>query len=325
MKLLKDPGSRTVKISFFVILLTVLVVTGCGGGGGTTSLSSVGNNSNPATGNAVASHVFVVVLENQNYKTVIGSASMPYLNSLALQGGLATNYFANVHPSLPDYLMMTVGSIVTTNDSFKGIVSDDNIVRQITNSGMTWKAYAQSLPSVGYLGADVYPYSHHHVPFTYFSDVQDSSAQQLNVVPLTQLTTDLASNSLPNYAMIVPDQRHNAHDCPTGLPTASACTPLERIAAADDFLKATVEPLLSNPTFQQSGLLIVTFDEAAGDKTNGGGKVATVLVGSHVRPGYQSTTFYQHQSLLRLSLEALGLKTFPGAAAKAPSMTEFFD
>jgi hypothetical protein len=44
-------------------------------------------------------HVFIVVEENQNYAAVVASPSMPYLNSLANQYGLAANYFANAHPS----------------------------------------------------------------------------------------------------------------------------------------------------------------------------------------------------------------------------------
>jgi len=44
-----------------------------------------------------------------------------------------------------------------------------------------------------------------------------------------------------------------------------------------------------------------------------------------VKPGYRSTTFYQQQSLLRLSLRALGVTTYPGAAASAPDMDEFFE
>src|SRR5271157_2416232 len=46
-------------------------------------------------------HVFVVVEENQNYDEVIGNTQdMPYLNSLASKYGVATNYYANTHPSL---------------------------------------------------------------------------------------------------------------------------------------------------------------------------------------------------------------------------------
>jgi Putative Ig domain len=49
-----------------------------------------------------------------------------------------------------------------------------------------------------------------------------------------------------------------------------------------------------------------------------------VAVGPKVHKGYSSTKFYQHQSTLRLSLEALGLTRWPNAAAQAPSMAEFF-
>jgi len=37
-----------------------------------------------------------------------------------------------------------------------------------------------------------------------------------------------------------------------------------------------------------------------------------------------STTLYQHQSTLRLILKGLGVTVFPGAAAMAPGMDEFF-
>jgi hypothetical protein len=43
-----------------------------------------------------------------------------------------------------------------------------------------------------------------------------------------------------------------------------------------------------------------------------------------VKAGYQSTTLYQHESTLRLMMEALGVTDLPGAAASAPDMAEFF-
>ena len=54
------------------------------------------------------------------------------------------------------------------------------------------------------------------------------------------------------------------------------------------------------------------------------GRIAWVVVSPKAKPGYQSTTLYQHQSTLRLTLEALGITQFPGAAAAAPAMSEFF-
>src|SRR5690348_3065954 len=43
--------------------------------------------------------VVLVVEENHGYSSVIGSGAMPYLNSLAAQNSLATQYYANTHPS----------------------------------------------------------------------------------------------------------------------------------------------------------------------------------------------------------------------------------
>jgi hypothetical protein len=46
---------------------------------------------------------------------------------------------------------------------------------------------------------------------------------------------------------------------------------------------------------------------------------------SKSKRAYQSTTLYQHQSTLRLTLKGLGVTVFPGAAATAPDMSEFFN
>ena len=72
-------------------------------------------------------------------------------------------------------------------------------------------------------------------------------------------------------------------------------------------------------------LLFSIVASACGDDTNGGGRVAWVAVGAHVKPGYQSTRLYQHASTLRLSLKALGVTAFPNGAATAPDMDEFFN
>src|SRR5579863_3427499 len=68
-------------------------------------------------------HVFVVVEENENYDDVVGNTQdMPYLNSLIREYGLATNYFANTHPSVNDYFILTAGhpgfSSLWTSDGF---------------------------------------------------------------------------------------------------------------------------------------------------------------------------------------------------------------
>jgi acid phosphatase len=322
--------------NFFFILIAVFLSvavfpsSGCGGGSTATPNSTVSPvpaptptpTPTPATSPVAHDRVFVVVLENEPYSAVVGNSSMPFLNGLARNFGLATNYFANAHPSLPNYFVLTVGQTEATTDDFTGTVSDDNVVRELTAAGKSWRCYAQSLPAVGYTGGDQVPYIKHHNPFAYFSDVLNSSAQANNIVPFSQFASDLQSDSLPNYSFIVPDNAHNAHDCPGG---AATCNNNDKLATADAWLSANIGPLVNSGSFQKSGLLVILFDESdVTDIASGGGHVATVIVSSKAKPGFQSTTFFQHQSTLRLTLKALGVSSFPGAAANAPDMDEFF-
>ena len=111
-----------------------------------------------ATSMPVVQHVAVVVLENANFTDANNTASMPYLNSLLTRGSLAANYFADAHPSMPNYMTLTTGTFETFDDSFSGVITDDNVVRELTAAGKSWKIYADGLPSVGYLGPDRLPY-----------------------------------------------------------------------------------------------------------------------------------------------------------------------
>src|SRR5437899_11508950 len=46
-------------------------------------------------------HVWIITEENHSYAEVIGRPSMPYYNSLASKYGLANQYYADRHSSLP--------------------------------------------------------------------------------------------------------------------------------------------------------------------------------------------------------------------------------
>jgi len=295
-----------------------IVVTNTDGSSGTlTSGFTYTSNS----GVPPSDHVFVVMEENHSFSSVIGSSSMPYLNSLASKYGLAANYFANTHPSIGNYFMLTTGQIITNDDSFSGTVTADNIVRELIAAGKPWKAYAESLPAAAYTGGDQYPYLKHHNPMAYFSDVV-GTPQAANIVPFSQFASDLAADQLPSFSFIVPNAQDDAHDCPAGM---STCADSDKLGAADRWLQANISPLLSSQSFQNNGLLVVAFDESIStDTSGGGGQVPVLVISPLARPGYSSPTFFQHQSTLRLICEALGLTTFPGAAASATPMAEFF-
>jgi phospholipase C len=321
-----------IELLLLVLLTCVAINFGCGGGTTTASFTPAnpttptngtgGTASTGSTGVPQLGHVFLVIEENHGFSSVIGNSAMPFLNQMAAKYGLATQYFAVAHPSLPNYFMLTTGQTITFDDSFSGTVTQDNVVRELVAAGKTWKAYAESLPSVGYTGGDVLPYVKHHNPVAYFSDVVNDPAQAANLVPFSMFAGDLAGGRLPNYSLIVPDLLDDAHDCPG---EAATCTDNQKLAAADAWLSANIGPLINSAQFQQDGLLIITFDEAEqSDITNGGGRVAMLVISPRAKPGFQSSTFYQHQSTLRLMLEALGVGGRPGASSSAQSAAEFF-
>jgi phosphatidylinositol-3-phosphatase len=292
----------------FAICSLAMAHLACGGG---TGVSSVPVQTPTPSGQPTFSHVVVLVEENHSYSEVMGNSSMPYFNSLASQYGLATQYFANAHPSLPNYMVLTTGLTETLDDNFAGTISDDNVVRELVKAGKTWKSYAESLPSPGYVGGDSSLYVRRHNPFTYLSDVQNDSSQAANIVPFTQFAADLANNALPQYSFIAPNVMDDAHD--------------GSLAQADAWLQTNIAPLLASSAFQSGGLLIITFDEGnPSDVMHGGGQVATLIISSTAKKGFQSQILYQHQSVLRLVLSGSGIETFPGTLATAPDMTEFF-
>jgi len=263
-----------------------------------------------------SNHIIVVMEENQSYATVVGNTSdWPSLNTLISNGALPTNYYANSHPSIGNYFMLTTGQLLTTDDNSTTVWNVDNLARRMLASGVSFKVYAEGIPQ-GYLGGNTGLYLIRHNPFAMLSDVADNPQVANQCIwPFTQFAADLASGTLPEFSFIVPNIDDDAHN---GTPQQ-----------ADAWLQTNVIAPLSNSSAFASGgdgILIVDFDEAASsDTVYGGGQVAPVLWGPNVKVGFTqtSTTLYQHQSMLRTVIEALRLSNPPGAAASAPSMSEF--
>ena len=268
--------------------------------------------------NVQVQHVFIVMEENHGWNSVVGNPQMPYLNSLMNNNSVAQGYFANTHPSIGNYFMLTTGQIITNNDGYMGTVTVDNVVRDLIAAGKTWKEYSESIPYQGYIGGDSGLYAERHNPCSYFSDVRGNQTQMNNLVDFSQLAVDIANHTLPNYGFIVPNLNDDAHN--------------GTLAQADTWLANNIPQLLNSPDFNTpgGGLLIITFDEAAtSDNQYGGGHIIWVAVGPDVRKQYPPVKskfpvqLYQHPSTLRFMMQLLGLTSYPGAAATAPDMTEF--
>jgi hypothetical protein len=284
-------------------------------------------------------HVFVVVEENQDFSCVIGNPSMAFLNGLAAKYAVATSYYANSHPSISNYFVLTTGQAI-----YKGRLGDtrtehvdvDNVVRELKLNGKTWRAYAEGVPGPGYMGGNIDSagYVKRHNPLAYF-EKDISRDERGNLAPFSQFSEDLAQNRLANYSFIVPNLFDDGHSIKgtNGRNQGSArCGDATALKQTDDWLKNIFSPLLASKVFEDSGILVITYDEASDDDESdgaghwGGGRVPTLLISSKVKPAYRSITHYHHESTLRLTLESLGLDEnhWPGGAKNAPSMAEFF-
>ena len=259
-----------------------------------------------------SSHVFVVMEQNHSNSSVIGNSAMPYLNSLASQYGPAVNYYGKTDSSIGNYFMVMTGQPITNDDNYMSTIGADNnnnMVRHLLSAAKTWKSYAEGLPSVGYTGGNIGGYVRAHNPFSYFSDVVNSSVQKQNLVPITELSADLQNGNLPNLSFIIPDIYDDGEN--------------GNLEQVDSWLKSHMAPLISSAAFKQDGILFIVFDESdASDKTSGGGHVLVVVVSPRAQGGYSDSTIYQPWSMLKDILTELGVSTYPGAAASAPSMAD---
>jgi hypothetical protein len=263
------------------------------------------------------SHVVVIVMENEEYASVIGNPSAPYLNSLAAQGALATNYYAVSHPSLPNYLALSGGSTFgVSSDCNPGSGCQGNgssIADQLQAAHISWKAYMENLPACP-AQSDAGKYAVRHDPFVYYpQDVQYCGSK---IVPATQLSADIASGQLPQFAWLTPNVCDDMHD---------SCS-RSQIAYGDSYLKGVVPQILN--ALGPDGAVFITFDEGTSDQGGGlagaaGGNVVMIAAGSAVRAGYRSSAQYDHYSLLATIESAWGLPRLNNAAS-APLMTDLF-
>ena len=245
---------------------------------------------------------------------------MPWFVSQARATGvIATNFSSPIENtgSLGAYLWLSSGATekqfgCNGNGCTKPI-TDDNIFRELDMRGMTWKVYAQSLPSSGYMGDGPYPYVKRHNPAVWYSSVLNNTTDKQRVVPFTEFQQDLKAGTLPEYSVIIPDLTHDVHD--------------GTLAQADAFLQQNIGPLLGSKYFRAGGdgLLFLTFDECGnGENGSCGSHIFSAIIGPSTRAGYLSNTAYSHSDMLHTIEDVLGLQPYFGGAASGRNMTDFF-
>ena len=95
---------------FLVLTIALLIFSTASAQVRTHSPDAAAGDSAAIQPDLQVNHVFIVMEENHSYSDVIGNPQMPYLNSLAKTYSVAQGYFANTHPSIGNYFMLTTGT-----------------------------------------------------------------------------------------------------------------------------------------------------------------------------------------------------------------------
>jgi hypothetical protein len=264
---------------------------------------------------ATYTHVVVIMEENLSYSKAIGNTNAPYLNMLASDCALATNFHNETHPSQPNYMAATSG--------YATGVGAHSSNASIYQQAATWNDLEESMASG--CGGTATHYKRGHDPAYWYMPI--ATACKSDDVPMA--ASDAGATSLPSAALtwITPNQCHN-HHWEKGCTEKSTSTAFTQ--AMDRWLSGTIQAIQATPDYKAGKTLnFVTFDEGQGGttgencadptSTDPSCHVVTIAVAAGVHH-VDDPTFYTHYSMLRSAEEALGITTYLGNAAAANDM-----
>jgi hypothetical protein len=240
-------------------------------------------------------HVVWILMENKDYSSVVGSGSAPYINHLARRYGVATDYSAISHPSLPNYIALTSGSdqgIADDSGPPSHRLNVPSIFSQLP--GGASRSLEQGMPSNCAKG-DSGEYAVRHNPETYYANLGRECTR--DDVPFGA-RPDLSAR----FTFVTPNLSNDMHD--------------GSIGDGDRFLQSYVPALMATPQYRSRNTVIfITWDENEGASGN---RVPSVVI-SPFTHGVRDATPYTHYSLLRTTEALLGLPLL-GHARSANSM-----
>ena len=254
------------------------------------------------------SHVYVIYFENKEYSSVVGSSSAPFINSLVAKYGLSTGFYAERHPSEPNYIALTSGGLQGTTDDGTYNLNVDNLFMQVERSGRTWASVQQGWPGgcftgtssaavvdgVGKAGA----YVRKHNPAISYTSISGNPAECAKITNMASFNPAGAS-----FQFITPNMINDMHD--------------GTVADGDNWLKAFLPKITGSSAFANS-VVFVTFDEGT-TNVNGGGHIMTIAITPGMTAGFKQSATYTHYSMLRTIEQAWGLPCL-GSAGSAATM-----
>src|ERR1700739_3332008 len=227
-------------------------------------------------------HVFIIMMENTGYNTLIGNPNAPFINFAAATTGLATNYFGVAHPSQPNYIAATSGALNGVVDDNDITIDVPNVVDQLEARGKTWKAYMQSYslcttPLDHACGNQLYERKHN--PLITDKDLQTNAAREGNIDGSNQWDTHVSA----------------------------------LIATGDTVLLDTVNAIMTSKSWTGNSVIFIMWDESDftgtgpsgfGDTSGccnanpGGGHVLTLVISRTQRFARSSGDAFNHYSMM---------------------------
>jgi phosphatidylinositol-3-phosphatase len=317
-------------------------------------------------------HIFVIVAENKSFESIMNHPNWtPVLHRLAAEYGMATQFYGEVHPSEGAYVAMLGGDTFGIHDDnpwycragsqARGCnnsreegyadhsVSARNLTDQLEEKGLTWKAYMEDVPadrlapywpsrSQPVMGRPNALYASKHNGFVNFRSVSRRPGQELarRIVGFQQLAADLAHDTMPNYAHIIPNECNEMHGLSGANvpPDCDASNAADLVRRGDAQIGKLVDRIIHSKVWTDHGnaAIVITFDESDGGRRTrgvqgccgsdpnsaanfGGGHILTLVITNHGPRHVADSTPYNHYSLLRTTEAGFGIKQYLGQAA----------
>ncbi|KAG5368363.1 putative acid phosphatase [Yarrowia sp. C11] len=232
---------------------------------------------------------YQIWLENTDYDKAYEQEDMQWFMT---QGITLTNYWAQTHPSSPNYVAVVGGSYFGSYDNSYRLLPESvpTVADLLETKDISWGEYQEDQPFSGFTGynfsrqsdyADAYMRKHN--PLVFFETVTNHPERLANIKNFTEFDKDLAANALPQWAFITPNMTNDAHDTD--------------VEFAGKWARGWLGDLLKNEEFMKNNLIILTFDE--NDTYAKKNTVVAILLGGAVPEHLKGTsddTYYNHYS-----------------------------
>ena len=285
--------------SFCLCLLATLLAAACG-------TSSTPSGGSAAAVPAAIGHVFIIVLENEDYDNSFGGTTAPYLaQTLPAQGVLLKQYYSTGHVSNDNYDSMISGQGPNLDNQTdcqlytdfielsagadgqavgQGCVfptSVQTVADQISAAGYTWKAYMEDMGNTstresttcGHPALGSEDKTQKATAADQYATRHDPFVYFHTIIDNPVCDANVVSlkplaSDLASISTTANYTFITPNLCHDGHDSPCADGEPGGLTSINDFLTEWVPQITGSPAFQKDGLLIITFDESNGPQTD---------------------------------------------------------